>query len=172
MTVLPPLPWTGGCQCGQLRYQLDEAPLTLYACHCTECQKQSASMHGLSLLVRFNALRINGELAKWTRPTDSGNTTDCHFCPRCGTRLYHRGTHRREENAVVSVKGGSLDIARLLEPVGHIWLASRQAGFRHDPRTLQYDRQPDGYDELIRAFAARYPEIAALTPGRKTGSGQ
>jgi len=35
-------PYTGGCQCGQIRYEIRAEPLTLYACHCKECQKQSS----------------------------------------------------------------------------------------------------------------------------------
>ncbi|MBI3245138.1 MAG: type II toxin-antitoxin system HicA family toxin [Deltaproteobacteria bacterium] len=38
-----PLPLTGGCQCGNVRYQICESPITLYVCHCTECQRQSSA---------------------------------------------------------------------------------------------------------------------------------
>jgi hypothetical protein len=38
------LPLTGGCQCGALRYEIRAEPLTLYVCHCTECQRQSAAV--------------------------------------------------------------------------------------------------------------------------------
>lgn len=153
---LPPLPWHGGCQCGHVRYTLTDFPLTLYACHCTECQKQSASMHGLSLLSRRNALELTGDLKIWVRQTDSGNTTNCHFCPQCGTRVFHQGTHRKDPEAVVSIKGGSLDNIRLLEPVGHIWLKSAQAGFRADPQALRFEGQPESYEPLHQAFASRY----------------
>jgi len=42
----------GGCQCGHVRYRLNGPPLTLCACHCRDCQKQSASAFGMSLWVR------------------------------------------------------------------------------------------------------------------------
>ncbi|BAY36106.1 glutathione-dependent formaldehyde-activating GFA [Nostoc sp. NIES-2111] len=29
--------YTGGCQCGQIRYEIRAEPLTLYVCHCKEC---------------------------------------------------------------------------------------------------------------------------------------
>jgi len=35
-----PLPLRGGCQCGAVRYEATTIPLTLYTCHCTECQRQ------------------------------------------------------------------------------------------------------------------------------------
>ena len=35
-----PLPYTGRCICDAIHYRLTEEPLTLYACHCTDCQKR------------------------------------------------------------------------------------------------------------------------------------
>jgi len=42
----------GGCQCGTIRYRLTAEPLMLYICHCSDCQKQSASAFGMSLRMR------------------------------------------------------------------------------------------------------------------------
>ncbi len=113
-------------------------------------------MHGESLLVNSDALEISGETRTWSRKTDSGNTTDCHFCPDCGTRLYHRGTRRKKEDKIISLKGGSLDQIAKLEPVGHIWMKSAQPGFRTDPSALLFDGQPETYQTLIEAFSIRY----------------
>ena len=33
------LPLVGGCQCGALRYEVSAAPVMVYNCHCTNCQK-------------------------------------------------------------------------------------------------------------------------------------
>jgi hypothetical protein len=52
------LPQAGGCQCGAVRYEIAAAPLTLYACHCAECQRQSGSAFGLSMPVPAGAVRI------------------------------------------------------------------------------------------------------------------
>ena len=54
----------GGCQCGAIRYRVTGAPVTFYACHCTECQKQSASAFGLSLWVGRSDLQFvrNGKM--------------------------------------------------------------------------------------------------------------
>ena len=42
---------TGGCQCGEVRYECEGEPLALYVCHCRECRRQSASAFGISLIV-------------------------------------------------------------------------------------------------------------------------
>ena len=32
----------GGCQCGDIRYELSGEPVTCYACHCTEWTRTAA----------------------------------------------------------------------------------------------------------------------------------
>jgi hypothetical protein len=103
----PTLPLTGGCQCGVVRYELGEAPGTLYICHCRECRRQSASALGISAIVPRAALRVVcGTPRFWSRATDSGNRLDCAFCPDCGSRLWHERAGAGP-GVSISVKGGS-----------------------------------------------------------------
>lgn len=116
----------GGCQCGAVRYELRGPPLALYVCHCRECRKQSASAFGISVIVRAADLRVlRGETRAWTRPADSGASVECHFCPACGSRLWHIGSDDRDR---VSVKGGSLDDPPDLAAAVHIWTKSKAPG--------------------------------------------
>lgn len=98
---------TGGCQCGQVRYELTGPVQELFVCHCTECRKQSASTFGISVIVRSADVRLlQGTLKQWSRPTDSGRVLDCFFCPDCGSRVWHGD---KKSNETISIKGGSLD---------------------------------------------------------------
>jgi hypothetical protein len=45
------LPWDGGCMCGAVRFRITAPPLLSMACHCTGCQKLSASAFSLSIAV-------------------------------------------------------------------------------------------------------------------------
>ena len=38
-----PAPYHGGCLCGLIRYRVADEPLTLYVCHCTDCQRRTGS---------------------------------------------------------------------------------------------------------------------------------
>jgi hypothetical protein len=143
------LPLTGGCQCGAVRYEVTAEPLTLIACHCTECQKQSASAFGMTLRVARDALNITGALNRWDRKAESGNTVTCLFCPVCGVRLIHQVG---ETPPTVNIKAGTLDNTSELAPAGHIWTRSAQPWMRAEMSGLTYDRAPPAMDELIAAW--------------------
>jgi hypothetical protein len=117
---------TGGCQCGQIRYEIRGEPLDLYVCHCRECQKQSSSAFGISLTVRSaDLVRVAGTPAVWTRPATVGGTLDCAFCPRCGSRVWHGNPDLDE---FISIKGGSLDVPPDLSKAKHIWVSRKLPG--------------------------------------------
>jgi hypothetical protein len=144
------LPLTGGCQCRAVRYQIDAAPLSLYACHCTECQKQSASAFSLSLPVPRSAVRVTqGEPREWLRRTDSERMISCMFCGECGTRVFHN-PHSNPQ--VTIVKPGTLDDTSWFDPVGHIWTRSAQPWVDIPADTVNYDGQPPDLSKLIEAW--------------------
>ncbi len=81
MSADRPGPWSGGCQCGAVRFRtgpLGRASL----CHCRMCQKAFAGVGGL--------LVTAGDLA-WTRGGpkyfQSSNKVRRGFCGDCGTPL-------------------------------------------------------------------------------------
>ncbi len=144
------LPYAGGCQCRQVRYEIRAEPLTLYACHCKECQKQSASAFGLSMPVPKEAVVIlNGKLALWQRVFHSGRKVSCLFCEYCGTRLFHNPLRNP---AITNVKPGTLDDTSWLKPVGHLWIQSAQKWIAISPKTLNYETQPVDFTPLFERF--------------------
>jgi hypothetical protein len=82
-------PYTGGCQCGSVRYVVTMEPIRLLACHCKECQRQSGSAFGMSMPVKKDSLTVTGLTKQSTRSADSGNDVTGVFCPECGVRIYH-----------------------------------------------------------------------------------
>ncbi|MGH6954543.1 MAG: GFA family protein [Alphaproteobacteria bacterium] len=139
--VSPRNPLTGGCQCGVVRYTISSEPLALYICHCRECQKQSASAFGLSLIVRRDGFRLTrGATKSWSRPTDSGRALRCAFCPECGSRLWHE---REGIVETISVKAGSLDEPVDLRSAVHIWTSRKLPGVIIPEGALQFPREPE-----------------------------
>jgi hypothetical protein len=130
---------TGGCQCGAVRYEVAAEPRALYVCHCRECQKQSASAFGVSLVVPRDALRLTrGDVRTWSRRADSGRTLECLFCGACGSRLWHAGVGAD----TVTLKGGSLDRPPDLTAAVHIWTSRKLSGVVIPEEAVRYEEEP------------------------------
>lgn len=117
------MPLTGGCQCGGVRYTVTAEPVRLVACHCKECQRQSGSAFGMSMLVKEDSLKVTGETKRFTRIADSGNANTGVFCPTCGVRIYHIPGHIK---GLLTLKPGTLDDTSWLRPSQFVWLKSAQ----------------------------------------------
>ena len=141
---------SGGCQCGHIRYQINGDPLTLYACHCLDCQAQSASAFGLSMWVRMNDFDLlGGELKFWSTKADDGSQKHCAFCPDCGTRIYHVG----EDAEIISLKAGSLSDRSALNPVAHNWTKRAHKWLEMQKQNvLCYEMQPESFNDVLAAW--------------------
>ena len=118
-----PAPYTGGCQCGSVSYVVTAEPISVSACHCTECQRQSGSAFAMSMPVKKDSLTVTGPTKQFTRVADSGNEVTGVFCPECGVRIYHV---LRSAPDVASIKPGTLDDTSWLRPSAFIWMRSAQ----------------------------------------------
>ena len=147
---------TGGCQCGHVRYRFQGPPLTVYACHCTHCQKQSSSAFGLSVWVMEEDFTLEqGEITFREVAGDSGRIKRCGFCARCGSRIYHCGSAGSdvEGTTVYSVKGGTLDYARDLRPVAHIWARSAHKWLDLESSgLLVFETEPESFAGIVQAY--------------------
>ena len=113
---------SGGCQCGHVRYVLNGAIHRLNICHCRDCQRQSGSAFGMSLVIPPETFALtSGELRTFEVVAYSGRTKTCAFCPHCGVRIFNR------TRALYSVKAGTLDDTSWLVPDAHYWTRGKQA---------------------------------------------
>ena len=150
---------TGGCQCGAVRYEVVAEPVAIYVCHCRECQRQSASAFGISVIVPAWAFTLTqGDVGTWRRPTDSGGVLDCMFCVVCGSRIRH--TAPGEET--VSIKGGSLDQPVDLRLASHIWTSRKLPGVIVPDGAAQFPEEP-GRTDRSEGSADRSGEVATAT---------
>lgn len=134
-------PLTGKCQCGNIEYQISQPFLKQLACHCTECQKLSATAFSISAIINQESFKlISGELATYTRIADSGLTNNCYFCPKCGNRIYHQNPDKPE---IIRLKPGTLEDTSVINPSIHVWLQSKQAWVDIPEGVETYDTQPE-----------------------------
>jgi len=143
------LPLVGGCQCGALRYEITQAPLMVYNCHCTNCQTIGGGAFSTPVTVieaSFGFTKGEPKTIEWT--SDAGNRRFGWFCAECGSRIANGQT----PGGVLSVRGGTLDDTSWLEPVGDIWTRSAQPWIVLSGDRLRTEQQPTDYAPFIERF--------------------
>ncbi len=146
-------PLAGGCLCAAVRYRVDAEPLTLYACHCTDCQRRTGSACALSLVVPREALVVEcGTPAPYAAALADGRTKQGRMCAACGTRLWGEPAAR---SRIVVVQAGTLDDTTWLRPVAHIWARSAQPWVVFPRDAAVFAGQPPEFRELIELWRAR-----------------
>lgn len=142
-------PWTGGCRCGQVRFAITAAPMLTMACHCTGCQKMSASAFSLSV-----AIPIGGFALTDGEPAIGGlHNPDLrhNFCPHCMTWMFTEP----KGAPFVNVRATLLDDTAGFEPFIET-CTSEKPPWATTPAVHSFPRFPamDEYAGLIQAFAA------------------
>ncbi len=96
----------GGCLCGGVRYEIDEAPISASYCHCTRCQRRSGTAASAQARLAPGALRIvaGEELVREWVPPDNG-------WPKAFARpaAARSGAAARPSDGVYSVRLGTFD---------------------------------------------------------------
>lgn len=112
----------GGCRCGQLRYQLTGAPKFIFACHCTDCQRFSASAFAMGMVVDNGQFALAaGTTREWQKIASSGKPSSNFTCPVCAT-----WTHTRPQShpSLTIVRPSSLDEHGWMRPNAEIFTRS------------------------------------------------
>jgi hypothetical protein len=117
-------PLTGGCLCGAIRYEVSAPVEKLIACHCTDCQRASGTGASINALLPSSALRFtHGTTRVFSKPADSGNVLNRHFCGDCGSPVYSQRANAPE---FLVLKVGGLDRHEGLRVAMNIWTRSRR----------------------------------------------
>ena len=146
------IPFTGRCQCGAIRYVVRDAPWVIYACHCTNCQKQTGSAFVLSATVPEGALTFTtGTPMRFEWTSDAGNLRYGLFCGQCGGRIANGQT---PSIGLYSLRAGTLDDTSWVRPAGHIWMRSAQPWFRPGPDDVLSEEQPTDYAPFLERFSS------------------
>jgi hypothetical protein len=122
---MEPQPWTGGCACGQVRYEVAAEPAVMAFCQCRQCQQGSGTGHGAHVTFIGAPVDIGGEASGWAVTGEEGTRKTRHFCPTCGTPT-HMSFPDMPELFVASA--ASLDQPERFQPqmvmwtkAGHAW---------------------------------------------------
>ena len=79
---------TASCSCGQLRIEVHGAPRGIGLCHCLECQRRTGSV--FAPVAGFPLpYTVSGRSTAYVRVGDAGGGFVYHFCPVCGSTVFH-----------------------------------------------------------------------------------
>lgn len=112
--------FTGGCQCGAVRFRFTEKPSGAHICHCRMCQKAFGGFYAPLVnapLAAFEVMRGNMAFFR------SSDLADRGFCAKCGTPL----TVADVNGDHLSVAIGSLDHPELFPPIDQHGIEARYA---------------------------------------------
>ena len=115
----PKLPAEGGCRCGEVRLRVSAPPLLTMACHCTGCQKMSASAFSLSA-----AIPAAGFAVTQGEPVIGGlhGAARHYFCPHCKSWMF---TRMEGLEAFVNLRPTMLDDASWFSPFVETYVSEK-----------------------------------------------
>ena len=132
--------FTGGCLCGQVRYEVTSEPLRTVNCHCDDCRRVTGSAFVTNVFVNGDDLKIvQGTGSQFEHTANSGKARMKEFCGNCGSQLFSYGPSRPDMKAV---KVGSIDDASFVKPTANLF-TSRALNCTHiDAALTNYDEMP------------------------------
>ena len=131
---------TGHCLCGFVSYAAEVDENLVVICHCTACQRHSASSFGIVVGANGDEFELlTGTLKSYESVADSGSMRSRTFCPECGSRIYAKPVSG--DSGLFSIRVGTVDQRDQLIPKVQIWCRSAQPWALIDSLP-KYDKQP------------------------------
>ncbi|MBN2191993.1 MAG: GFA family protein [Polyangiaceae bacterium] len=135
-----PVPFSGGCACGRVRYECTAEPKLMFNCHCRDCQRASGSAYAAVMMVPAAGFRfLSGAPRFHDRIHDDGRVMGRGFCPDCGTPLVGRLSRLPD---LIGIRVGTLDDPSWFAPMADFWTSSAQPWDEMNPSVPKYPTQP------------------------------
>jgi hypothetical protein len=145
------LPMEGGCRCDKLRFRITKPPMLTMACHCTGCQKMSASAFSTTIVVPTDGFEvIAGEPVIGGIHGPQGRHNHCDWCKSWAF------TCVVPEQGFTNVRATLLDDPSWFQPFAETY-RSEALPWATTGAVHRYEKFPPmkDYARLIAEFAAR-----------------
>jgi hypothetical protein len=130
---------SGGCHCGDVRYEVDGEPVYHAICHCDDCRASSGAPLVAWYCVKEEQFRqTSGDVARFVGKTGS----EREFCPHCGTGLFFRNAAVLP--GLVDIQSATFDDADAVAPTAQVQCADRLAWVTSIPDMPEFERYPSG----------------------------
>ncbi len=132
---------TGGCYCGELKYEATINSMLVSVCHCRDCQLFSGSAFRTASPIPPADFRITqGQPKLFKKVADSGNTRHAAFCGTCGSHICTFPDDPGAEGAFVSLRWSTADQFERLEPKVEIFCDARAVWLGDIEGATQFSR--------------------------------
>jgi hypothetical protein len=141
----------GKCRCGQVQFEVNSEPLITMACHCTGCQRMTASAFSLSALHPSNGFKVTlGE------PVIGGlhGATRHYFCGHCMSWLF---TRPEGMDDFVNVRATIMDDAQSFSPFIETY-TDEKLPWAMTPAVHSFKKfpSPESFPALLSEFAKQH----------------
>lgn len=109
---------SGGCNCGQVRYELHGEPIRVGLCHCETCRKITGSAFSFFGIWPRAKVSLSGTLGCWQSRAGGER-----FCTGCGSPLFGWA----EGSDEIEIRLGTLDAPpHAFAPGSELWTIRRE----------------------------------------------
>ena len=103
---------TGGCFCGEIRYEITGDPVIQVMCFCEDCRSITGTDAYAGFMVKETEFhQLEGTPQQHQRTSKEGRKVVRSFCRTCGTNLWGVTSF-----GLISVAAGTLDDPGLFQP--------------------------------------------------------
>jgi hypothetical protein len=125
------------CCCGSLRAEAIGEPVLVQVCHCSECQRRTGSVFGVSSFFQKSDVKTSGPSKVYVRDGQGGRKLRLHFCPHCGTTVYGDNDLRP---GLTGIFVGAFADTSFPAPTRSIWEQSRHSWVAFDHEVSQFEQ--------------------------------
>ena len=108
---------SGGCHCGEIKFQTELDPMMIVKCNCERCRRLFGTV-AVSALYTEEEIGIEGPSSSYEFLGGSGMPLWSHFCEKCGCRVFAKA---ESFPGMVMMSLGSFDNSQELKPKGEIF---------------------------------------------------
>jgi hypothetical protein len=144
---------SGGCLCGEVRFEVTGAVVELANCHCSQCRKAYGAAFGtVAVVERKHFAYVRGE--ERVRRFQQTPRVNRYFCGDCGSPL----PMVEDWDPLVGIPAGVLDDDPGVRISSHIFVDSKAAWWTITDALPQHAEYPPGEDMNERAAVLKGPD--------------
>jgi hypothetical protein len=120
---------TGGCACGQVRFEARGEPYRVGVCHCMTCRKALGAPFNFYVVFPTESVTVGGDVQVF----NSSEHGRRYSCQACGSPIYSHYDKPDE----IDLYGGSFDEPGLWQPTYELWTRRREPWLPEFPSVIR-----------------------------------